>query len=1208
MARNQGVNPSEIDLRQQVESDIRNLADGSLAEGAKQLFATLGYESIRKAPALADNSPDTFLKQLPANVLDTKSGQEFREKVSTVNLLFQVIDDDIRRAGDAQAEMFQQSDSETDNTINDSFFFAVAELKGNTYPRGAYASFAREINKRLPIATVVLMRTPNGKVSLAFVDRRKHKRLEGRAVLGNVALLREIDTSDPHRAHLDILCDLDLDTRLDWMRTNEKPNNFTGLLASWLAVLNTEELNKRFYKGLYEWYKRAITEARLPTKHEPVEEQVIRLITRLMFIWFIKEKGFVARELFNETQVKAMLKDYDHQHGDSYYRCVLQNLFFGTLNTPVDDRRFAPGSDADESAWDTNDMFTLNFVDEIDRVDELLDSFHISPFINGGLFECLDGRDPNGDFQLVDGFVDDPNVRNSISVPNRLFFDDAGLITLFDSFRFTVEESTPLEQEVALDPELLGNVFESLLAAYVPETSSTKQAQTGTYYTPRQVVDYMVDEALTESLLARGFGSEQTKDADRDRLLALFDYRIEAGSWSDDEAKLLVGLIAETKVLDPAVGSGAFPMAALHKMTLALRKIDPENQLWHEHQKHIAVSRTETAFDVPRHQERNEMLDEISEVFETYRSGDYGRKLFLIQNCMFGVDIQPIAVQIAKLRFFISLAIEQETNSDAYNYGIRALPNLETRFVIADSLLPLTRWENQKTLAHTDEVASRVKELLANRERYFRAYDPWGKGRLRANDAHTRSDLARTLRDRGMPESDADRLAAWDPFDQSAVSEWFDPEFMFGVSDGFDVVIGNPPYRQLQDNDGELNQKYSDQGFDTHHSEGDLYQLFYEKGCGFTTRPKGLLAFITSNSWMRTRSGGKTREFLREQKVPLRLIELGKDTFDAAIVDTNVLIVANRAIPAECKAIDMDRITHESFPPFEQDWGSLVAESSSPWSVLAYDEVPVFRRVSQVGTPLIDWPISLRQGVTTGRNKAFIVDEERKSSILQEDSRSADVIRAVVRGRNVRKYRITSGKEYILDVHNGTSAYPPVDISEYPAIKRHLDQFMPDLKKRDQKGHTPYHIRSCSFHAKYDEPKLIWQTSSDEGRFAFDREGLMCIDSAYIVTGDEITLRFLAAILNSRLLSWWMQRTAPNTGMGLTQWKKFAVERIPVPDVSEEFMSKMAVRVDEVQALKTSQDEEGASEAMRKIDEVVYDLYGLTEEEIAVVEDAMAGG
>ena len=290
-------------------------------------------------------------------------------------------------------------------------------------------------------------------------------------------------------------------------------------------------------------------------------------------------------------------------------------------------------------------------------------------------------------------FSDNPNQRRGFSIPNHLFFGEQGLIELLNRYKFTVEENTPAEQEVALDPELLGRAFENLLAAHNPETRATARKQTGSYYTPRPVVDYMVEETLVESLAGKTPPVDGDADFWRQRLRYLLDYHDAFNDASDlfeeEETASLVCSIAEIKVLDPAVGSGAFPMGILHRLTLALRRLDPTNERWETLQKGLARQRAAAAFDTVDQQERDAELREISDTFQRYRDSDFGRKLYLIQNSIYGVDIQAVACQIAKLRFFISLAIEQEpTNNQFDNYGVKPLPNLETRFVAANTLLP----------------------------------------------------------------------------------------------------------------------------------------------------------------------------------------------------------------------------------------------------------------------------------------------------------------------------------------------------------------------------------------------------------------------------------------------------------------------------------------------------------------------------------------
>ena len=471
--------------------DVRQFRASNLA-----LLNALGYSSDR-TQAIPGARPQDFRASVESHSGKTLNADKAKfTEWKQADLLFQFTDEELN----GHKGLFQDAAINASQTR--SYLFFAVELSGTRYSRTDLATIARQINRLFPMPVTVTFSYAN-RLSVAVINRRPHKRDESRDVLGHVSLIRDIDLSQPHRAHLDVLQELSLPNRLKWADDHNKPRNFDGLLAAWLAVLDTEELNRQFYKDLFAWFERAVTTARFPTdeaKTLPPEEHVIRLITRLLFIWFLKEKGLIADDLFNETQVAGLLKHYDPDTGDSYYRAVLQNLFFATLNTEINKRGFSK-----ETPTTHRDFSRCRYKAEMHDPDKLVALFRRTPFINGGLFDCLDTEAATRDGGWrIDCFTDNPRSRSGYSIPNRLFFsrdkNNPGLITLFDKYKFTVEENTPAEQEVALDPELLGKVFENLLAAYNPETRDTARKQTGSYYTPRAVVDYMVDEALTAYL------------------------------------------------------------------------------------------------------------------------------------------------------------------------------------------------------------------------------------------------------------------------------------------------------------------------------------------------------------------------------------------------------------------------------------------------------------------------------------------------------------------------------------------------------------------------------------------------------------------------------------------------------------------------------------------------------------------------------------
>ena len=326
----------------EIETALAEVPQGDFVDSGRRLLETLGYRSERTLELPGD--VEEFIDAFPAPSPDTQTERRFRQQAASVHILFQITDSEIEELTRSQGQLFTVSSFDKGDTK--SFVFVSVELSSESYPRGVYAEFTREVNKRLSQPTVVLFRTADDLFTLAFVHRRPHKRDDRRSVLGNVSLIREIDITKPHRAHLDILGKLALPDRLSWMNSYHKPRDFDGLLAAWLNALDTEELNRSFYKQLFTWFERAVGEAEFPdnqVKTLPRQVHVIRLITRLLFVWFIKEKGLIVPELFIEEQIGPILRDYDSENGDSYYRAVLQNLFFATLNCEIGERGLQQG-------------------------------------------------------------------------------------------------------------------------------------------------------------------------------------------------------------------------------------------------------------------------------------------------------------------------------------------------------------------------------------------------------------------------------------------------------------------------------------------------------------------------------------------------------------------------------------------------------------------------------------------------------------------------------------------------------------------------------------------------------------------------------------------------------------------------------------------------------------------------------------------------
>ncbi|MCY3723730.1 MAG: hypothetical protein OXG97_16030 [Candidatus Poribacteria bacterium] len=358
-----------------IKSALSAIPTGDFLEKSKELLGTIGYRS--ELTLELSGTIHDFFEEFPPLTPNTKTEQEFRTHAESAQIILQFTSDEI--TDDPQGTLFESASFDKGNIK--SFLFCAVELKDNTYSRTKYAEFTREINKRLFAPTVILFRAGK-RLTVAFADRRPDKTNEDRDVLGQVTLIKDIRLNNPHRAHLDILSELSLAECVKWMNDNRKPKNFDGLLVAWLAKLDTEELNKQFYRKLFAWYEWAREEGMFPTDENRIiepEEHVIRLITRLLFIWFIKEKGLVADTLFNKAQIQDLLVEDDFNNGDSYYRAVLQNLFFATLNTEIDKRGFSTGS------YGTHRDFShYRYKTQMSDPDRLLELFDQTPFINGG--------------------------------------------------------------------------------------------------------------------------------------------------------------------------------------------------------------------------------------------------------------------------------------------------------------------------------------------------------------------------------------------------------------------------------------------------------------------------------------------------------------------------------------------------------------------------------------------------------------------------------------------------------------------------------------------------------------------------------------------------------------------------------------------------------------------------------------------------------
>ena len=737
------------------------------------------------------------------------------------------------------------------------------------------------------------------------------------------------------------------------------------------------------------------------------------MITRIMFVWFIKQKELVPNRIFDADFLSTILKDFDpySKTEGNYYNAILQNLFFGTLNRAIKDENGNTRKFASSSKRDVKTLYRYAELFSISK-QEVINLFAEVPFLNGGLFECLDKTRYSDGVELCynfDGFsrndarFADGRFKHRAVVPNNLFFaPETGLISILSRYNFTIEENSPEEQQVALDPELLGKVFENLLGAYNPETRATARNQSGSFYTPREIVNYMVDESLIAYL------------GNNDFVRSLFGSDFSFDEAKAEEYKKTAERLKCVKILDPACGSGAFPMGLLNRVVEILERISPDENV-------------------------------------------YDLKLLVIENCLYGSDIQSIAAQITKLRFFISLICDCDKDASKPNFGIPTLPNLETKFVSANTLIAKKKRDLQGNLFENPEIEQTKRKLAEIRHKHFSAKSASTKYRLRKEDEELRGELINLLSDdNGFAQDDAKQLAKWNPYDQNDTSSFFDPEWMFGVADGFDIVIGNPPYIQLQNNSGELAKLYEDCGYSTFARTGDIYCLFYERGWQLLKKG-GYLCYITSNKWMRAGYGDKTRGFFANKTNPMLLIDFaGVKIFESATVDTNILLFSksdnlHKTLCAVTNKQNKDSVNNLS--DFVRQQNSICDFShSDSWVILSPIEQSIKRKIEKVGTPLKDWDIQINYGIKTGFNEAFIISTEKREGILancqteDERKKTAELIRPILRGRDIKRYGYEWAELWLI----ATFPSRHYNIDEYPAVKQYLLSF--GIERLEQTG------------------------------------------------------------------------------------------------------------------------------------------------------------
>lgn len=901
-----------------------------------------------------------------------------------------------------------------------------------------------------------------------------------------------------------------------------------------------EVVNKEFYKEISESFTKLVGGTRgegrskttyesllkLPSVNDHSQTSIefgVRLIGRLIFCWFLREKvsksgsPLMPKELLS---LDAISKNTD------YYHKILEPIFFEVLNRPIKMRK---------------DPYSL-------------EPFSLTPYLNGGLFS------PHDDDFFSSNEDRQASYHNIVTIPDKWLMEFFGIL---ETYNFTIDENTSIDEELSIDPEMLGRIFENLLAEINPETGESARKNTGSYYTPRIIVDYMVDESLL--LYLRG-----KTQIEEEKLRAIISYDLSddlSFPLNEDEKKDLIDAIEKVKILDPACGSGAYPIGALQKIVFILQQIDPDGQIWFQKQ----IQHTSP---------------EIKRVIErefSYKNFDYIRKLGIIRENIYGIDIQPIATEISRLRCFLTLVVDERIDDSLENRGVEPLPNLDFKFVTANSLLSLPTSDKKNQMGLFEDTDG-IKELREIRDMFFNAYGA-EREQLKLQFVQAQNRMFQRLiseNRRGHAELTT-MLTTWNPFSHTA-SLWFDSEWMFGIKDGFDIVIANPPYSTLSRVTGTSNKdSASDQNLkkvlltlfpNSAEYKILLYTLFIDKGISLI-KDGGNLSYITPDSFLIGRFSSKIRKHILNSCNINKIILIKEDFWESGVVGFPTITFLNKVEDKERKLNEVSAIRVDHLSDFNTKSYQSFSYRQSYFNEQAYNRFRLFFNAEDLS----------------------LVNKVEENSIQLGDISS---IHVGVRPK-VGYQEIQSSEKINSKWHRGL--VKGNEISQY-LVRWDGNYINIDPEKLWAGGFNPEIV---------NKEKLLIRKTGDSLIVALDLEKLFHLDiiHALIVKDDHYDLRYIMSILNSKAINYYYKTTTLSSGRVMPQVNIETVEKIPIKKISLEEQSKFIEIVNnilETDRGKNKVDNDNSESLIEQyktdIDKLVYELYGLTKDEIKIVESS----
>ena len=808
------------------------------------------------------------------------------------------------------------------------------------------------------------------------------------------------------------------------------------------------------------------------------------------------------------------------------------------------------------------------------------------PYLNSSLFEKQDVETGQGVYHngiMISELKNEPIRLYSSSVLGKKIKKDLDILTyiidFLNSYNFASDEANVDENSSReiLDAAVLGLIFEKL-----------NGYRDGSTYTPSVITEYLAKETVEKTVLQKVNTEMGWKCG------SLVDIRNKLDTL--EQRKRVDEIINSITICDPSVGSGHFLVSALNYLIAAKKecevlfiygtdKLLKDCQIFVE--KDVLCIKYGDGSPFVYKRKSNESREIQGTLFNEKRT--------IIENCLFGSDINVTAVSICQLRLWIELL-----KNAYYDNGVmETLPNIDINIKTGNSLTYYAKFEVGESIIKSNKNSSEVdsSDLASLREyrnsvkEYKSCSDKFKKKQIIAKIKQIKdnlfyNDAQQHLEDKKDSANKFDNAIEWAIEFPEVIDE-------NGKFTGFDIVIGNPPYIQLQKmNNGA--DTLAKMNYATYVRSGDIYCLFYELAYKLLKK-NGMLAYISSNKWMRAGYGEALRNFLVTKTDPVQLIDFsGEKVFQKVTVDVNILIyrkAENQFNTLSCIIKGSD--WRNNLSDYVRQYAvSNRFDSSGSWVILSPVEQSIKRKIESIGTPLKDWNIKIYRGILTGYNEAFIIDRKKKDELISADPKSAEIIRPILRGRDIKRYGFDFADLWLINTHNGIKDkdIPPVDINQYPAVKAHLDKYWDKISVRNDKGYTPYNLRNCVYTDDFSKQKIVWGNLCLSAQYAWVEDEMYVNAPSPFITNAN---KYILALLNSKVVDWYIKMLGVSRNGGYYEYKPMFVEMAPIPHPSSNIQLEIETLVDKL--LSSKMNKRDFSSYEKQIDEIVFSIYGISE-------------